>query len=204
MIASHVRSLILAAVFCTVGIASIMGMSAGSTPTTRPAATLADFAGWHAALPASRDLPARLALPGVLLEQVTRSFRTSLAGRRERYAVLAINASGGQVKTMSELVGGYHGIDRVDDRESRAVETVDIVGPICESGDFLARDRSMEVPEPGELLAVRTAGAYGFTMASNYNGRLRPAEVLVDGEDVQLIRRRETLEDLIRPEEELE
>ena len=121
MIASHVRSLILAAVFCTVGIASIMGMSAGSTPTTRPAATLADFAGWHAALPASRDLPARLALPGVLLEQVTRSFRTSLAGRRERYAVLAVNARGGQVKTMSELVGGYHGIERIAMRHAKAL-----------------------------------------------------------------------------------
>jgi diaminopimelate decarboxylase len=79
---------------------------------------------------------------------------------------------------------------------------LDVVGPICEAGDFLARDREMDVPEPGELLAVRTVGAYGFTMASNYNGRLRPAECIVDGEKVRLVRRRETVEDLVRGEEE--
>lgn len=106
---------------------------------------------------------------------------------------------------MSELIrpshyGGFHSIERVDAREARPVEAVDVVGPICETGDFLARDRQMEVPEPGELLAVRTAGAYGFAMASNYNGRLRPAECLVEGGRVTLARRRETLEDLIRGE----
>ncbi|MFQ5538548.1 MAG: diaminopimelate decarboxylase [Gemmatimonadota bacterium] len=110
---------------------------------------------------------------------------------------------------MSELIrpshyGGYHAIERADAREARPVLRLDVVGPICETGDFLALDREMELPEPGEVLVVRAAGAYGFTMASNYNGRLRPAEVLVDGDDVRLIRRRETLEDLIRPEEELD
>jgi diaminopimelate decarboxylase len=110
---------------------------------------------------------------------------------------------------MSELLrpshyGGYHAIERADRRRARPTEMVDVVGPICESGDFLARDREMEVPEPGELLAVRTVGAYGFAMASNYNGRLRPAEVLVDSEGVQLVRRRETLEDLVAPEENLD
>ncbi len=107
---------------------------------------------------------------------------------------------------MSELIrpshyGGYHVIERVDGRISRPRERLDVVGPLCESGDFLARDREMEVPEPGELLAVRTVGAYGFTMSSNYNGRLRPAECLVDGDTVRLVRRRETLEDLVRGEE---
>ena len=63
----------------------------------------------------------------------------------------------------------------------RPVEVVDVVGPICESGDFLALARRLELPEPGELLAVRTAGAYGFAMASNYNARRRPAEALVEG-----------------------
>ena len=109
---------------------------------------------------------------------------------------------------MSELIrpshyGGYHAIERVDRRQARPVATVDVVGPICESGDFLARDREMEVPEPGELLAVHTAGAYGFTMASNYNGRLRPAEVLVDDAGDHLIRRRETLQELVAAEEDL-
>lgn len=110
---------------------------------------------------------------------------------------------------MSELIrpshyGGYHGIERADVSVPRPVENVDVVGPICETGDFFARDRAMQVPEAGELLVVRTAGAYGFSMASNYNGRRRPAECMVDGDQVTLIRRRETLEDLIRGEELLE
>ncbi len=107
---------------------------------------------------------------------------------------------------MSELIrpshyGGFHGIQRVDERVPRPNDVVDVVGPICESGDFLARERAFDVPEPGELLAVRTAGAYGFSMASNYNGRRRPAEAMVDGATVTLVRRRETLHDLIRGEE---
>ena len=106
---------------------------------------------------------------------------------------------------MSELIrpshyGGFHQIESVNDPVSAPEEGVDVVGPICESGDFLARDRTMPVPEPGELLAVRTVGAYGFAMASNYNGRLRPAEAMVDGSEVTLIRERETLSDLIRGE----
>ena len=106
---------------------------------------------------------------------------------------------------MSELIrpshyGGYHAIEPVVTTGPRNVEVVDVVGPICESGDFLAQARSLELPEPGELLAVRTAGAYGFAMASNYNARRRPAEVLVEGNRVHLVRRRETIEDLVRGE----
>ena len=78
---------------------------------------------------------------------------------------------------------------------------VDVVGPVCETGDFLALDRPLPDPREGEVLACRTSGAYGFTMASNYNGRLRPAEVLVDGTDIRLVRRRETYQDLTRGEE---
>jgi diaminopimelate decarboxylase len=76
----------------------------------------------------------------------------------------------------------------------------DVVGPVCESGDFLAKDRYLPPIERGELLATFSAGAYGMAMASNYNGRPRAAEVLVDGSEHRLIRRRETYEDLIRPE----
>lgn len=78
--------------------------------------------------------------------------------------------------------------------------TVDVVGPVCESGDFLARDREMPILEPGSLLAVMSAGAYGFTMASNYNARPRAAEVLVKGEAYDVVRRRETYRDLVRGE----
>ncbi|MEJ5365366.1 MAG: diaminopimelate decarboxylase [Desulfosoma sp.] len=97
------------------------------------------------------------------------------------------------------LYGAYHHIQPVVLSE-RATETVDVVGPICESGDFLARERAMPQVAPGELLAVMSAGAYGFSMASNYNSRPRPAEVLVDGETYHVIRRRETWDDLVRLE----
>lgn len=79
-------------------------------------------------------------------------------------------------------------------------DLVDFAGPVCETADFLARDRRSVVPEPGELIAVGDAGAYGFSMASNYNSRPRPAEVLVDGEVVRCIRRRETMDDLLAAE----
>ncbi|WP_428937101.1 diaminopimelate decarboxylase [Fontivita pretiosa] len=85
------------------------------------------------------------------------------------------------------------------DRDMKPVdgEVVDVVGPVCESGDFLARDRLLPRTKRGDLLAVFTAGAYGFAMSSNYNNRPRAAEVLVDGDSFRIIRRRETYEDLL-------
>lgn len=80
---------------------------------------------------------------------------------------------------------------------------VDVVGPVCESGDFLAKDRRLPPLGRGDLLATFSAGAYGMAMSSNYNGRPRAAEVLVDGATARLIRRRETYEDLVRPEVEI-
>jgi diaminopimelate decarboxylase len=80
---------------------------------------------------------------------------------------------------------------------------LDVVGPVCESGDFLAKDRRLPPLNKGDLLATFSAGAYGMAMASNYNGRPRAAEVMVDGTTHRLIRRRETMEDLVRPELEL-
>jgi diaminopimelate decarboxylase len=78
--------------------------------------------------------------------------------------------------------------------------TADVVGPVCETGDFLARDREMPNVMPGDYLAVCTAGAYGFVQSSNYNSRPRAVEVLVEGDKWRVIRRRETLEDLVRGE----
>ncbi|HXJ40449.1 MAG TPA: diaminopimelate decarboxylase [Bryobacteraceae bacterium] len=78
----------------------------------------------------------------------------------------------------------------------------DVVGPVCETGDFLARDRELPDVQPGDLLAVESAGAYGFVQASNYNSRTRPAEVLVEGAIWRVVRSRETWEDLIRGEEQ--
>jgi len=81
-------------------------------------------------------------------------------------------------------------------RETGEKKTYDLVGPVCETGDFLGKDRELNL-EPGDLLAVRSAGAYGFAMSSNYNSRNRPAEVMVDGDVSHLVRRRETIEDQI-------
>lgn len=99
------------------------------------------------------------------------------------------------------LYGSYHAIQPVRRQGGRKSMTVDVVGPICESGDFLAKDRQIPMAEPDELLAVMSAGAYGFTMASNYNARPRPAEILVRGDRHFIIRARESYEDLTRGEE---
>lgn len=98
---------------------------------------------------------------------------------------------------------GYHRIEPVSHVPGRAMVRADVVGPVCETGDFLALDRDIERPAEGDLLAVRTVGAYGFSMASQYNARPRPAEVLVDGGEFRLIRRRESYDDLVRGEVEL-
>jgi len=98
------------------------------------------------------------------------------------------------------LYGSFHEILPVTERDGEEREKVDVVGPVCESGDFLARGRDMPRLEPGELLAVMSAGAYGFVMSSNYNSRRRAAEVLVSGGDFEVVRARETYEDLVRGE----
>jgi diaminopimelate decarboxylase len=92
-----------------------------------------------------------------------------------------------------------------EDYEAEIPGTIksDVVGPVCESGDFLAKDRRLPPVERGDLLATFSAGAYGMAMSSNYNGRPRAAEVLVDGATCRLIRRRETFEDLVRAEVEV-
>ncbi|RDU95551.1 diaminopimelate decarboxylase [Trinickia dinghuensis] len=92
----------------------------------------------------------------------------------------------------------YHTIEAVAPRQDTP-HVYDIVGPVCESGDWLGRDRSLAV-EPGDLLAIRSAGAYGFVMSSNYNTRPRAAEVMVDGSDVHVVRARETVSELFAGE----
>lgn len=98
------------------------------------------------------------------------------------------------------LYSAHHHIEPVSE-SGRGPLLADVVGPVCESGDFLARDRELEAVEPGELLAVRDVGAYCFVMTSNYNLRPRPAEVLLEHGTPRLIRRRETFDDLIRTEQ---
>ena len=97
------------------------------------------------------------------------------------------------------LYSAWMGIDAVRPRDDVPTATWDIVGPVCETGDFLGKDRELALA-PGDLLAVRSAGAYGFVMSSNYNTRPRAAEVMVDGDQVHLIRRRETVSELFAGE----
>ncbi len=97
------------------------------------------------------------------------------------------------------LYDAYHEIVPLEQTDGKK-EKVDVVGPICESGDFLARDRKMPLLEPGAVLAVLGAGAYGFSMSSNYNSRRRVPEVLVRGKEFFVVRKRESLKDLARGE----
>ncbi len=97
------------------------------------------------------------------------------------------------------LYGAYHRIEPVGPPREGS-RTIDVVGPVCESSDFLARDRALPPLERGDLLAVHSAGAYGFAMASNYNGRPRSPEVLVRGDRFAVVRTRETEEEMIRGE----
>jgi len=101
------------------------------------------------------------------------------------------------------LYGAIHSVESVSDsRIGRDRVTADVVGPICESSDFFLRDAVIDLPQEGDLLAIRDVGAYGFAMSSNYNFRRRPPEVWVEGGSFRLVRRRETFDDIVRAERE--
>jgi diaminopimelate decarboxylase len=97
------------------------------------------------------------------------------------------------------LYQAWHEIVPVKPRPGRT-RTVDVVGPVCETGDFFARDRKLAPVQPGDLVALLDAGAYGMAQSSNYNSRPKAAEVLVEGREARLIRRRETMADMLAPE----
>src|SRR5690554_3610933 len=97
------------------------------------------------------------------------------------------------------LYSAWQAIVPVQPHKDGEEKAWDLVGPVCETGDFLGKDRALRL-QAGDVLAVRSAGAYGFVMASNYNTRNRPPELMVDGESVHVVRRRETLEDQLAPE----
>ena len=98
------------------------------------------------------------------------------------------------------LYEGWHQIVPLKQPTSPQTEIVDVVGPICETGDYLAQDREIPVVKEGDYIAAMSAGAYGFTMASNYNTRPMPAEILVDGDAAHIVRERQTLEDVLKGE----
>ncbi|MDR2198500.1 MAG: diaminopimelate decarboxylase [Deltaproteobacteria bacterium] len=102
------------------------------------------------------------------------------------------------------LYGSYHAVWPLNERPGAALSPAALVGPVCESGDFLAKDRELPDLAPGDCLAVKSAGAYGFSMSSNYNSRPRAAEVLVSGGDFRVIREREDYESLVSGEDILQ
>lgn len=128
---------------------------------------------------------------GVLVTQVV---DTKAQGADGRFVVV----DAGMTELLRPaLYGAYHHIEPVDDTAGAAVRT-DVVGPVCETSDTLGRDRQLPPVDVGDLLAIRDTGAYGSVMASNYNRRLAAAEVLVDGDAWRVIRRRQTIDDLLQ------
>jgi diaminopimelate decarboxylase len=156
---------------------------------------------------AARVLPALAGLPLTVLVEPGRSLvaragvlLTRVLGVKEnRGRTFVVVDAGMNDLLRPALYGAYHRIEPVTLRGRPALR-VDVVGPVCETADFLARDRDLPAVEPGELVAVREAGAYGFSMASTYNMRPRPAEAMVEGGAVRLIRRRESFDDLVGTE----
>ncbi len=153
-------------------------------------------------LPALRDLGLRILVEpgrfmtgnaGVLITEVVYEKRGSAK-------TFKIVDAGMNDLIRPALYQGHHDIVPLLEPSGARTETVDVVGPVCESGDFFAQDRALPPVGAGDRLAVLSAGAYGFVMASNYNSRPFPAEILVDGSDAQLVRRRQSFEDLVAPE----
>jgi diaminopimelate decarboxylase len=151
---------------------------------------------------ATRPLGLHLLLePGrFLVAQAGALLTTVLNVKRNGDRTFVITDAGMNDLIRPALYQAHHQILPVRQPGSAAAKPVDIVGPVCESGDFFARGRDLPPVKPGDLLAILDAGAYGLSLSSNYNTRPRPAEVLVDGAEHRLIRRRETMKDLFGPE----
>jgi len=177
-----------------------LGISYDKANATDFAAQVSDYARTLTA--PLRDLEVRLLLEpgrsiigpaGVLLTSVV--YKKANDGKRFVIVDAAMNDL-----IRPALYGAHHEIVPVTARDSARTDTADIVGPVCETGDFFARDRELAPVEEGDLLAILDAGAYGMVLSSNYNTRPRPAEILVSGRSAEVIRRREKVQDLLRME----
>jgi diaminopimelate decarboxylase len=152
-------------------------------------APIAQYANVTIAIEPGRFL---VAAAGVLLTRVL--YRKHSGGKE-----IIITDAGMNDLIRPSLYESHHTIDDVTSDALPSIQA-NIVGPVCESGDFFAQNRNVTDLQPGHLIAIRTAGAYGFSMASNYNSRPRPAEVLVDGDRFAVITSRESDADLVRRE----
>jgi diaminopimelate decarboxylase len=158
-----------------------------------------------AMLPHLRDLPFKILIePGRAIVGPAGALVTRVLYLKKSSGKLFIVTDAGMNDLLRPaLYGAIHSVESVSEsRTPRERVTADVVGPICETSDFFLRDAVIDLPEEGELLAIRDVGAYGFAMASNYNFRGRPPEVWVEGGSFRVIRRRETFEDVVRAERE--
>jgi len=169
-----------------------------------PALSINDYA--TAIVPPLRELDLRILLePGRLLVGNAGVLLTRIRYvKRTAEKQFAIVDAGMNDLIRPALYGSFHEIVPLNEPTGREPQKYDVVGPVCESGDFFAQDREMPEVAAGDLLAVMSAGAYGFVMASNYNSRTLPAEVLVRGEKFAAIRQRQSNEDLVRGEVDLD
>ncbi|HVE66513.1 MAG TPA: diaminopimelate decarboxylase, partial [Thermoanaerobaculia bacterium] len=171
-----------------------LGIAAAEEPAPTPEAYAA------AVLPHLRGLPFKILVePGRAIVGPAGALVTSVLYLKEnREKRFVVTDAGMNDLLRPALYDAIHRIESVAPREGSM--TADVVGPVCETSDFFARDREIAPVAEGDLLAIRDAGAYGFAMASNYNFRPRAAEVLVEEGSYRLIRRRESYEDLVRLE----
>jgi diaminopimelate decarboxylase len=176
-----------------------IGGGLGITYTSETPPTPAEYA--KAALAAVGDTGATLVFePGRVVVGNAGLLVTRVLFRKKTSARHFVVVDAGMNDLMRPaLYDAHHGLQPLVQRRGNTVE-VDVVGPVCESTDVLARQRPLVLPKQGELYALMSAGAYGMSMASNYNSRPRPAEVLVDGDAWRVIRERERVEDLWRGE----
>ncbi|MGB0011034.1 MAG: diaminopimelate decarboxylase [Candidatus Sulfotelmatobacter sp.] len=172
----------------------------------KPASDFADDAARYARAVTSplRGLKVHLLLePGRAIVGPAGALLTSVIYRKENGGkhFLVVDAAMNDL-IRPALYGAYHEIVPVVKSEASTakMEVIDVVGPVCESGDFFARDRELRRVEEGDLLAILDVGAYGMALASNYNSRPRPAEILVRGKSAKVIRRRETIRELYSSE----
>ncbi len=184
------------------GVEYKLGLESGGAELFDPAADVGRYAAAvEAALAGVEDVHLLLEPGRFLVAQAGALLSRVLEVKRNGTKLFAITDAGMNDLIRPALYGAHHEIVPVREPGAGGARmTADVVGPVCESGDFFARDREMPEVGAGDLVAVLDAGAYGMSLASNYNSRGRPAEVLVEGGRARLIRRRETMEDLLATE----
>lgn len=173
-----------------------LGIDYHSAPGFDPAAKVREYATALTTALGSLDVTLLLEPGRFLVAQAGALLARVLYVKRNGKKTFVVTDAGMNDLIRPALYQAYHEIVPVVPRSGRAI-TADIVGPVCETGDFFARDRKIKPLEPGDLIAILDAGAYGMAQASNYNSRPRPAEVLLHGPNATLIRRRETVSDLL-------